>query len=143
MFTRMDHVAVCVSNMERSIAFYHDLLGFEQVFDRVFTAGMASILGICEADVRVVHMMLGDGVIELFEYRTPAGAPREAAPQWAHGITHIGLRVEGFWAAYEALCAHGLHFMGEPTEIRPNVWVSYFYGPDGEVLEMRELPKAE
>jgi catechol 2,3-dioxygenase-like lactoylglutathione lyase family enzyme len=140
MFTKMDHAAVCVSDMARSIAFYRDALGFEQVFDRVFDEGMARILGVPEAEARIVHMRLGDGVVELFDYRTPPGQPREAAPQWAYGVTHIGLRVEGFWPAYEALQARGVPFLGEPTEIRPQVWVAYFCGPDGEVLEMRELP---
>ena len=140
MFTRMDHAAVCVSDMARSIAFLPRHARLEQVFDRVFTGGMARILGVPQAEVRIVHMKLGDGVVELFEYRTPPGAPREAVPQWAHGITHIGLRVEGFEAAYEALRAQGVRFLGEPTEIRPDVWVAYFCGPDGEVLEMRELP---
>jgi catechol 2,3-dioxygenase-like lactoylglutathione lyase family enzyme len=140
MFTKMDHAAVCVSDMARSIAFYRDALGFEQVFDRVFDEGMARILGVPVAEARIVHMRLGDGVVELFDYRTPPGQPREAAPQWAYGVTHIGLRVEGFWPAYEALRARGVPFLGEPTEIRPQVWVAYFCGPDGEVLEMRELP---
>jgi len=140
MFTKMDHAAVCVSDMARSIAFYRDALGFGQVFDRVFDEGMARILGVPEAEVRIVHLQLGDGVVELFDYRTPPGQPREAAPQWAFGVTHIGLRVEGFWPAYEALRARGVSFLGEPTEIRPQVWVAYFRGPDGEVLEMRELP---
>ena len=140
MFTHMDHVAVCVSDMARSIAFYHNTLGFQQVFDRVFTTGMARILGVPQAEVRVVHMALGESIVELFEYHTPPGAPRETAPQWAQGITHIGLRVTGFAAAYEALRAQEVRFLGEPTEIRPGVWVAYFYGPDGEVLEMRELP---
>jgi len=136
----MDHAAVCVSDMARSIAFYRDVLGFEQVFDREFTERMARILGVPQADVRIVHMKLGDGIVELFDYRTPEGTPRDPSPQWAFGVTHIGLRVEGFWPTYEDLCARGVRFLGEPTEIRPGVWVAYFYGPDGEVLEMRELP---
>ena len=139
MFIRMDHAAVCVSDMERSIAFYRDVLGFERVFDRTFSDKMANILGVPAADARIVHMRLGTDMVELFDYRTPAAISREPAPQWAQGITHIGLRVQDFRTTYKALLGRGVRFMGEPAEIRPGVWVAYFYGPDGEVLEMREI----
>lgn len=140
MFSQMDHAAVCVSDMEHSVVFYRDVLGFEQVFDRTFDQPMARLLNVPQAEVRIVHMRLGEGVVELFAYRTPPGEPRNATPQWAFGITHIGLRVEGFWPAYERLRSLGIPFLGEAVEIRPGVWVAYFQGPDGEVLEMRELP---
>jgi len=27
------------------------------------------------------------------------------------------------------------------VEFRPDVWVAYFYGPDGEVCEIRQKPE--
>ena len=36
MFTRMDHVAISVQDMDKVIAFYRDVIGMEKVFDREF-----------------------------------------------------------------------------------------------------------
>jgi hypothetical protein len=31
-----------------------------------------------------------------------------------------------------------VRFLGKPVEFRPGVWIFYFFGPDGEVCEMRQ-----
>jgi len=33
---------------------------------------------------------------------------------------------------------NGVRFVSEPVEFRANVWICYFYEPDGEVCEIRE-----
>lgn len=140
MFTRMDHVAMSVQDMERCIAFYCDLIGFEKVFDRTFTEGIARLIGIPGAEARVVHLQLGENVLELFSYRFPEGrSPRPDARQSDYGLTHIGFRVEDFWGTYRALQARGVRFLGEPVEIRQGVFVAYFHGAEFEVCEMREI----
>jgi len=137
---RVDHSAVCVRDMERSVAFYRDVIGMEKVFDRQFDEKMARVLGLPAAQVRVVHMKLGDSAIELFEYHEPAGRePTCAHEQWEFGNTHLGLRVENFWEVYEHLRRQGVQFLGDGVEFRPGVFVAYFRGPDGEVCEIREI----
>jgi len=140
MFLRADHVAVCVQNMERAIAFYRDVIGMEKVFDREFDATMAPVLGVESADVRVVKMKFGDFELELFDYRLPQSQP-PASPkkQWEHGLTHIGFLVEDFWSVHKHLLDHGIEFLGAGSEIRPGCFVGYFRGPEGEVLEIREV----
>jgi catechol 2,3-dioxygenase-like lactoylglutathione lyase family enzyme len=56
MFTRMDHVAMSVQDMEKCIAFYRDVIGFEKVFDREFDVAMGKLIGIEGTRVRIVHM---------------------------------------------------------------------------------------
>ena len=34
--------------------------------------------------------------------------------------------------------ARGVEFLSRPVEFRPEVWIVYFYGPDGEVGELRQ-----
>lgn len=140
MFTRMDHVAVSVKDMERAIAFYRDTIGMEQVFDREFDVGLARLIGIEGTRVRVVHMKLGQSVVELFDYHYPRGRePRSDALQCDLGLIHIGFMVEDFWATYRRLVERGVKFLGEPAEIRPGVFVAYFHGAEYEVCEMREI----
>ena len=69
MFTRADHVALSVKDMEKAIAFYRDVVGMEKVFDREFDEVMGKLIGVPGTQVRIVHMKLADSVIELFDYR--------------------------------------------------------------------------
>lgn len=140
MFQRMDHVALSVRDMERVIAFYRDVIGFEVVFDRTFDEPMARLIGEPGAQARIVHLRLGEAVLELFDYRHPPGRPRRPdARQSDLGLTHIGFLVEDFAATLAHLRAHGVQLLGEPVEIRPGVHVAYFYGAEGEVCEAREI----
>lgn len=140
MFTRMDHVAMSVQNMERCIAFYHDLIGFEKVFDRTFDEGIARLIATPGAQVRIVHLRLGEQVLELFDYHYPQGCPPRADRQQSdYGLIHIGFMVADFWATYRMLQARGVRFLGEAVEIRPGVMVAYFHGAEYEVCEMREI----
>lgn len=140
MFVRADHVAVSVQDMEKVIAFYRDVIGMEVVFDREFGEPMARLIGEPEAQVRIVHMKMGESVIELFDYRSPKGRiPRPDARQSDYGLTHIGFIVEDFWGTYRHLRDHDVQFLGEPVEIRPGVFVAYFRGAEYEVCEIREI----
>jgi len=140
MFKRMDHVAMSVRDMEGAIAFYRDVIGMEKVYDIQFDQAMAKLLGIDRADVRIVHLKLGDSILELFHYRTPKGrAPGQDKQQSDFGLTHIGFIVEDFWGTYNRLKDHEVKFLGEAMEFRPGVFVAYFHGVEYEVCEIREI----
>lgn len=140
MFTRMDHVGISVKDMEKAIEFYRDVIGMEISLDREFDAPLAQITGLENARARIVHMRLGESVIELFDYKHPKG--RDLRPdhkQADYGLIHLGLMVEDFQKTYQDLTAKRVQFLGEPVEIRPGVFVAYFRGAEGEVCEMREI----
>jgi catechol 2,3-dioxygenase-like lactoylglutathione lyase family enzyme len=140
MFTRMDHVGVSVRDIEKAIVFYRDVLGMEKSLDREFDIPLAKIIGLEGARARVVHMRLGESVVELFDYRHPKGRePRPDPTQADFGLIHIGFMVQDFQKSYQDLKAKGVQFLGEPVEIRPGVFVAYFRGAENEVCEMREI----
>jgi len=140
MFTRMDHVAMSVRDMERAVAFYEDVVGMEKVFDRTFDEPMARLIGVPGTVVRIVHMRFHDTVLELFHYEHPQGRElRPDALQSDLGLIHIGFMVEDFHGTYQDLVDRGISFLGEPVEIRPGVWVAYFHGVEYEVCEIREI----
>lgn len=140
MFKKMDHVAISVKDMEKAIAFYSDVIGMEKVFDRKFDAPMAKLIGVEGTEVRVVHMKMGEAVVELFDYMYPKGRePRSDLQQCDYGLTHIGFMVEDFQATLRHLRDHRVEFLGEPVEIRPGVSVAYFRGVEYEVCEIREI----
>lgn len=140
MFKRVDHVGVSVKDIEKAIEFYRDVIGMEIALDREFDAPLAQITGLEDARARVVHMRLGDSVVELFNYKHPKGRdPLPDSNQADYGLIHIGLMVENFQEVYRDLKSKGVRFLGDPIEIRPGVFVAYFYGAENEVCEMREI----
>lgn len=140
MFTRVEHVGMSVRDIDAAIAFYRDVIGAEVVLDRVFGDELGEVIGVERTQARIVHMRLGDTIVELFHYREPQG--RERRPDFGPadlGLTHIGFSVTDFWGTCRHLQERGVRFLGKPVEFRPNVFVAYFYGAEGEICEMKEI----
>ena len=143
MIQRFDHAALSVADLDRSIAFYGERLGFAliRIIEPDPALPLGKVVGIPGAQARIAHLMAGEGMLELFEYRTPTGDPIPSARRQAdHGWIHIGLRSDDVRSDYASLRAEGVPFLSEPVEFRPHVWIVYFRGPDDEVIELRETP---
>ena len=144
MIRQLEHVAVSVSDLDRSVAFYRDLLGFEliRVIEPRDDEKLGEITGLAGARTRIAHLKIGSNILELFEYVQPRGKPIGDRIQADLGCSHVGLRSDDAWGDYQRLKAQGVVFISEPVEFRPGVWVVYFRGPDGEMCELREDPQA-
>jgi len=142
MIKSLEHVGLGVSNMEKSLEFYSGLLGMEVIMDlEVSDERIGRVIGVAGAKCRIVHLKLGDGILELFKYYEPTGNNKtKDIQQFDQGLIHIGFAVDDFHKHVEQLQKRGIEFLGEPVEFRPNVWVVYFRGPEGEVCEFRQLP---
>ncbi len=142
MITRPEHVALSVGNLDRSIAFYRDLFGFEviRILEPEDTADkLDGIVRMDGARARIAHLELAGFMLELFEYRQPQGrAIPPDASQAHHGFTHLGFTSTDVRSDYKVLLGKGVEFFSTPVELRPGVWLVYFYGPDGEVCELRQ-----
>src|SRR6188472_4163826 len=73
-----DHTGITVSNLERSLAFWRDVLGFELSHTAHQTGEMASeITGVAGAEIKLAVVKTPGGhKIELLEYIAPAGRKR-------------------------------------------------------------------
>ena len=93
---RFTHIGLCVSDLERSIAFYRDVLGFAEVARRlnITDAGSANLLDFPDMDVELVYLER-DGIrVELLWYRVPAAVFEEGRrPMHRVGLTHLAFRV--------------------------------------------------
>ena len=141
MIRSLGHVALGVSNMQRSLEFYRDLMGMEVIMELdASDERIGRVIGIPNAKCHIVHLKLGNAVLELFEYHNPFGKNKaKSMHQYDHGLTHIGFEVTDFHKHVEQLKKKNVEFLGEAVEFRPGVWIVYFEGPDGEVCELRQI----
>jgi catechol 2,3-dioxygenase-like lactoylglutathione lyase family enzyme len=141
MLKGIEHMGLSVSDLDRSVEFYCGLLGLKLARRLEFTSDsrIGEINGMPSSWARIAHLESDKAMLELFEYLKPRGKPIPAGARQAdNGYIHIGLASSDVRADYARLKQRGVEFLGEPVELRPNVWVVYFRGPDGEVCELRQ-----
>ena len=141
MIDRLEHPALSVTDLARSVAFYRDILGFEliRIIEPRDDAMLGTIAALPGAQARIAHLQLGGNMLELFEYMRPRGAALPPdRPACDIGWIHVGLRSDDVPADCRRLREKGVAFFSDPVEFRPGVWVVYFRGPDGEVCELRQ-----
>lgn len=143
---RLEHMALSVADIQRSIQFYCDVLGLELI--REMECGpdtpLGQVVGLPGCRARIAHLMCGDTMLELFEYIEPRGeAVGPGRRQADHGFIHIGFQSSDVPGDFVELQRRGVRFVHDPIEFRPGVWIAYFYGPDGEVCEVRQTPSGK
>jgi catechol 2,3-dioxygenase-like lactoylglutathione lyase family enzyme len=143
------HVGLTVSDLDRSIAFYQGVLGFElHVAPNVPVEGphVARALGVeSPAALRVAFFRVGDGdtVIELLQYLSPPSSTRRAPAQNNIGAAHVAFYVADVRANVAELEAKGVEFVSNVNVLDEGAlagwrWV-YFKDPDGHTLEFVEV----
>jgi lactoylglutathione lyase len=140
--TGFHHVGMTVSSMERSLAFYRDILGFEEVFSWNPQAPyIGTLVGYPEVDLHATILKLpnNDGRLELLEYRNVDGKPidsRNGNP----GTVHVAFFVDDLEPYFERLKAAGIDSVSAPVTptIGPNKGgrAVYMIDPDGVRVEL-------
>jgi glyoxylase I family protein len=140
--SRISHLGICVSNLEDSLAFYRDALGFEYL--RELSASgpdTETLLKLPGADLRAVYLRRDGFVIELLHYTHPgaqgSGAPR---PLNGLGLTHLSLRVADLDRAIADLEAQGVNVLSETKIHNPalDAKAVFVTDPDGTLIELVE-----
>lgn len=139
------HVGVCVRDLERSIRFYRDGLGFQEA-GRLEIDGepTATMLQMPELSLRAIYLERDGLRIELLHYPTPGTVgPAEARPMNQPGLTHMAIRVTNLDEAIEAVLKYGGQVI-EGTRIFNadfDAHLLYAVDPDGTRLELVQTPK--
>ena len=143
MIKSLGHVGLGVSDIQRSLEFYRDFLGMKVLMELdIADDRIGRVIGVDGAKCQIVHLELGGTILELFHYRQPQGDNKaQNVQQYDQGLIHIGFEVNQFHQLIEELKQRNTPFLGEPVEFRPDVWIAYVRGPDGEVVEFREIPQ--
>ena len=142
MIHGIHHTAISTPDLERSVAFYRDLIGAEIVSEFEWPKGAEiadRIVGLKDSSARAVMMRLGNAMIEIFQYQTPTPGPGDAnRPVCDHGITHLCLDVTDIDSEFERLVAAGMRFHSPPQDLGA-IRATYGRDPDGNVVELQEV----
>lgn len=119
------HVAIIVSDYEKSRAFYVDKLGFTVVRENYREA----------RDDYKLDLQLGDMELEIFGVKNP---PKRVTNPEACGLRHLAFHVEDIEEAVAALNEMGI--ATEPIRMDPYTEkrMTFFRDPDDLPLELHE-----
>ena len=146
--TDLHHLGITVSDIERSISFYRNVLRMELIRRRpsVKTDYVAQQTGYGGLEVSVASFRVSPTsrqTLEVVQYLNRAGEPSDQATN-RPGNTHLCLLVDDLRTCYAELKEKGVRFKSEPITITsgPNEGglVVYFFDPDGYTLELFQPP---
>ncbi len=125
----LEHVGLTVSDVDRSIRFYTEVLGFVLLRKTATNA----------------YLHLEDQLVELTQLRTPTQASPPATPERCTeqmhrvvGITHLGFRVDDLEAAAEKIETLGGKLITPPYQFEPQI--EYAVEPNSEKLRRAARP---
>jgi catechol 2,3-dioxygenase-like lactoylglutathione lyase family enzyme len=141
------HVGLVVRDLDRSIYFYHDLLGLPFANEPTpWFEGPAleQGVGVPGATLRQVCFWAGQHtMMELIEYGNRPAGSTAPVPNNHLGAAHVCFRVDDVRATKAELEAHGVPFYSDVNVVDEGPlagwrWV-YFSDPDGLALELVEV----
>jgi catechol 2,3-dioxygenase-like lactoylglutathione lyase family enzyme len=140
-----DHTGITVTNIERSLAFWQDVLGFE-LSHRAHQAGdlAREITGVAGAEISIAVLKAPGHKIELLEYHAPPDRKYADLRPCDVGSVHVALTVDNLDAVLNTIAASGWKAAGQPQTLKsgPNTGkrVVYVRDPDGTTIELMQLP---
>ncbi len=147
--TGAHHTSYTVSNLERSLEFYVELLGCKVIWQRENRDQyFRDIVGYPDSAAKMAMLSVPGSThaIELIEYVVPRGVSADVRTKNV-GSSHIAFLVDDLQAAYEELCAAGVQFRSPPVEItagaNKGAKAVYMIDPDGITMEFFQPSKAE
>ena len=145
-------VGLTVADLDRSVAFFTEVLGFTRVGEtEVAGAEYERLTGVFGARIRLARLRLGDELLELSQYLAPEGRPIPADSRsndrW---FQHVAIVVRDMDEAYRRLRAARVRFASTGPQLLPasnpnagGIRAFYFKDPDGHPLELIWFPEGK
>jgi catechol 2,3-dioxygenase-like lactoylglutathione lyase family enzyme len=142
-------IGLTVEDLDRSVAFFTGVLGFEKVSEEeVAGEPWEKLSGVFGARMRIARLRLGSETIELTDFLAPRGRPyaydTRANDHW---FQHIAIVVSDMEAAYARLRGAGVEHASTGPQCLPEsipaaagICAFYFRDPDGHFLELLRFP---
>jgi catechol 2,3-dioxygenase-like lactoylglutathione lyase family enzyme len=146
-------IGFTVSEMDRSVAFYSDVLAFKIISDvEVDGSEYDQLWGMFAVRARVVRMQLGEQQIELIQFISPPDLRPVPVPSYSHDLwfQHVAIVVRDMEAAWAQLRKHHVRQISPRPQTIPvsNVGAAgikaiKFRDPDGHNLELLWFPEGK
>ncbi len=138
----VSHIAFCVSDIEKSLSFYRDILGMKVIFDQVqdtTTGGLPHVYQHPRQTRRTVHLAFGDSPLHLVMTSHPDDSADGTPIKLDRvGISHYSFGVPDVSALFSELEANGVP-LAAPREAWTNsegrMSSFYVYDPDGILVQ--------
>lgn len=142
-------VGITVSDLDRAVAFFSDVLTFERVAETKLSGNeFAQLQGLASPKARAAQLRLGDEFIELTEYESPEGRAfppdSRSNDRW---FQHIAIIVSDMERAHAWLHEKMVRHASKDPQRLPDwnknaagIKAFYFRDPDGHFLEVLEFP---
>jgi len=144
------HTGISVRNLDTAVQFYKDLFGIEPVFihdssgPEIDRAHLGQLVNVPTPDIRFAFMKVGNTSFELMEYRQPRGKAFDRHNNDV-GVMHLCFEVESIDATQATLKTQDITFTAEPIRLTSGPFAgcafAYFWGHDGLMFEVFEVPK--
>src|SRR5687767_1532222 len=141
------HTSWTVADLDRSVAFYRDLLGFELV-ERKHRIGpfIEEVVGFEGAELKIATLRIPAAPepasghhLELIEYVQPSGDKLDLRTCNV-GAAHLAVGTNSIQADYERLSRAGVAFVSPPVRVpsgsNANSYACYLRDPDGFTIEL-------
>jgi catechol 2,3-dioxygenase-like lactoylglutathione lyase family enzyme len=141
------HFSFTVSDIDKSVKWYTDVLGLELVNrQRQNNEYTKKLVGMPDAILEVARLCIpgvrhgaSDHILELVQYVVASG-PVVPLETNSPGIAHFAFLVDDILDRHKKLSGHGVSFRNPPVTITEGTnrggMACYFHGPDGETLEL-------
>jgi catechol 2,3-dioxygenase-like lactoylglutathione lyase family enzyme len=147
--TGIDHFGATVSDIERSLVFWRDLLGLEEVGRGVIEwEHIDRLVALVDTKIEWVELKIpGGGTVELMQYHRPVGASVSTGQENDAGRSHLSLLVTDLTGTLAALRAAGVRSRTEePVDMELGAYAggkgAYIFDPDGVQIELIERARA-
>jgi catechol 2,3-dioxygenase-like lactoylglutathione lyase family enzyme len=136
------HCAICTADVERSMRFWRDGLGFTELFDRTFTGDWPALFDAKTDQLRSIF--LGDpatpdtGIVELVVLEgADDSPPQPAGPRHGFFLLSVQRQVDSTLAALASLgFTDGVRRIAMPAPAGKTVPMAVVTAPDGVVVEL-------
>src|SRR5882672_11409668 len=115
----INHTGFTVSDIERSLTFWRDVLGFELSHRAHHTGELAGeVTGVPGADISIAVPKAPGHKIELLEYHAPSDRKRAKLIPCDVGSVHVALTVDNLDAVLSAISLSGWKAAGKPQTLK-------------------------
>ncbi|MFC0771976.1 VOC family protein [Terrimonas alba] len=150
--SKVEAIGMTVKDMDRSVQFYTEVLGFKKISDTERSGEKVEKLnGLFGLNARVVRLQLGDEFLELTDYLTTGGRsiPEDAKSNDLF-FQHIAIVVSDMEKAYQQLKKYKVEHVSTSPQTLPKsipaaegIKAFYFHDPDKHNLELIFFPKGK